>query len=96
MLEAVRNNILKINLPLFKVIPRNSTSVEMTQISSLAKYTIWGPLSEGKTAPRPFNSLSNPALRRNAPNLIPKKIHQIWLSDLPPSGIRVKLHETLK
>jgi mannosyltransferase OCH1-like enzyme len=44
-------------------------------------YTKYKPvLIINRLFPYKFNSLHNPALRRNAPEKIPRIIHQIWLS----------------
>lgn len=31
--------------------------------------------------PYPYNALGNVAFRRNAPDRIPKNLHQIWIGD---------------
>ncbi len=96
MLETVRLKIMKITKNLFTVLPRTSTEVELQQIHNLGLYMEWRALKENFLLPRPFNSLENVAFRKNAPLIIPKKIHQIWLSDTEPSPIRMKLHQPMK
>lgn len=46
--------------------------------------------------PNSYNSLENPALRRNAPFLNEPIIHQIWLGGGEISQLRGKLHQTIK
>lgn len=45
----------------------------------ISRYSRWDPINDNILRPNPYNSLTNPSLRRNAYNIIPKNIHQIWL-----------------
>lgn len=53
-------------------------------------------MSDNLLRPRPFDSLENVAFRKDAPDKIPKKIHQIWFSEHKISAVRMRLHRTYK
>ena len=81
MLETLKLKILPIDSKLIQVVPRAETSMEKNQIRNLGLYFIWPYLKQNILLPRPFNSLENVAFKRNSPLIIPKILHQIWLSD---------------
>ena len=53
-------------------------------------------MSDNFLRPKPYDSLENIALRKNAPARMPKKIHQVWFSNQEIRPVRMRLHHTFK
>ena len=62
----------------------------------LSRYSRWDPINDNILRPNPYNSLTNPSLRRNAYNIIPKNIHQIWLKKQPIPDKTQNMQKTIQ
>lgn len=55
------------------------SSGENKELDMINRYYKWDKIKDNKLKPIKYNSLTNLNLRRGALDLIPKKLHQIWL-----------------
>jgi len=65
--------------------------LENRQVDNLKLYYEWTPIPNNEMRPCKYNSLENPAYRKNAPLRIPNIIHQIWLGKSSPTPFQEAL-----